>query len=197
MNPNITPSCNNGETRRAFLKQSIVAAVAVASTNILAATAADRKLSQSKTASSPWYRRAYRWGQTNITEIDPTRYDIAWWRQHWKRTQVQGVIINAGGIVAYYPSKYPLHYRPPALGDRDLYGELAHAAHEDGLVVLARLDSNRTHEAFYKAHPDWFAVDASGKPYRAGDLYVTCVNSPYYEEYIPAILREVIGRSRP
>ena len=24
----------------------------------------------------PWYRRAYRWGQTNITEKDPVRYDI-------------------------------------------------------------------------------------------------------------------------
>ena len=54
-----------------------------------------------------WYRRTVRWGQTNITEKDPIRYDIPWWREFWKRTQVQGVILNAGGIVAYYPSKYP------------------------------------------------------------------------------------------
>jgi len=53
----------------------------------------------------PWYRRTFRWGQTNITEKDPVRYDIAWWREFWKRTRVQGVIINAVGIVAYYPSK--------------------------------------------------------------------------------------------
>lgn len=145
----------------------------------------------------PWYRRALRWGQTNITEIDPTRYDIAWWRQHWKRTEVQGVIVNAGGIFAYYPSKFPLHYRPQWLGDRDLYGELAQAAHEDGLAVLARMDSNRATEEFYRAHPDWFALDANGRPYRAADRYVTCVNSPYYEEYIPGILREIIERSHP
>ena len=37
----------------------------------------------------PWYRRAYRWGQTNITEKDPEQYDIAWWREYWKRTEVQ------------------------------------------------------------------------------------------------------------
>jgi hypothetical protein len=110
---------------------------------------------------------------------------------------VQGVIINAGGIFAYYPSKFPLHYRPPALGDRDLYGELARAAHEDGLAVLARMDSNRAHEAFYRAHRDWFAVDAAGKPYKAGELYVSCVNSPYYEEYLPDVLREIIERSHP
>jgi hypothetical protein len=138
-----------------------------------------------------------RWGQTNITEADPAGYDMAWWRDHWKRTRTQGVIINAGGIVAYYPSKFPLHHRADALRDRDLYGELAKAAHDDGIAVFARMDSNRTHEPFFRAHPDWFAIDPSGHPYRAGDLYVTCINSPYYEEYVPAVLREIIERSHP
>ncbi|MCX6619020.1 MAG: Tat pathway signal protein, partial [Acidobacteria bacterium] len=98
---------------------------------------------RSAAPSAPWYRRALRWGQTNITEKDPVRYDIAWWREYWKRTEVQGVIINAGGIVAYYPSKFSLHYRAESLGDRDLFGELTAAAHQDGIVVLARMDSNR------------------------------------------------------
>jgi hypothetical protein len=179
-------------TRRTFLGQAAAAALAGEG---VGPAAADEAPAAAKAL--PWYRRTLRWGQTNITEIDPAGYDVGWWRRHWKRARVQGVIVNAGGIVAYYPSKYPLHHRPAALGDRDLYGELARAAHDDGLAVLARMDSNRAHEAFYKAHPDWFAVDGSGKPYRAGELYVACVNSPYYEEYIPAILREVIGRSRP
>jgi hypothetical protein len=148
-------------------------------------------------SSVPWYKRAYRWGQTNITEADPPRYDIAWWRAHWKRTEVQGVIINAGGIFAYYPSKYPLHHRAQMLGDRDIYGELAAAAHADGIVVLARMDSNRAHEPFYRAHPDWFAIDENGRAYRAGEQYVTCINSPYYEEYLPGILREIVERSQP
>ena len=64
----------------------------------------------------PWYRRTLRWGQTNITERDPVRYDIPWWREYWKRTSIQGVIINAGGIVAYYPSKFPLQHRPDRRG---------------------------------------------------------------------------------
>ncbi len=145
----------------------------------------------------PWYRRTYRWGQTNITEKDPVRYDIPWWREFWKRTRVQGVIINAGGIVAYYPSKYPLQHRAEFLGDRDLYGDLAKAAHEDGLTVVARMDSNRTAEDFFEAHPDWFARNASGNPYRVADKYVTCVNSPYYDEYLPAVLTEIIERSHP
>src|SRR6516225_6149826 len=138
----------------------------------------------------PWYRRTVRWGQTNITERDPIRYDIPFWRDYWKRTRIQGVIINAGGIVAYYPSKFPLHHRAEFLNGRDLFGELTQAAHDDGLWVMARMDSNRTAEDFYQAHPDWFARDRGGRPIRAGDKYVACVNSPYYEQYLPDVLRE-------
>src|SRR5581483_10295833 len=145
----------------------------------------------------PWYRRVYRWGQTNLTEIDPIRYDLGWWREYWRRTRVQGIIVNAGGIVAYYPSRYPLHHRAQYLGERDLYGEIVAAAREAGLAVLARMDSNRADARFYVEHPDWFAVDATGAPYREGDLFVSCVNSPYYDEHIPAILREIVERSHP
>jgi hypothetical protein len=148
-------------------------------------------------ASKPWYLRTYRWGQTNITEKDPEQYDISWWREYWKRTEVQGVIINAGGIVAYYPSKFPLHHRAEFLNGRDLYGELTKAAHDDGLVVMARMDSNRTAEDFYRAHPDWFTRNANGEPYRAADKYITCINSPYYEQYLPDVLREIVARSHP
>ena len=173
-------------TRRTFLQLS--AAAAMAAPAVAQTRAAD---------SRPWYLRTYRWGQTNITEADPVQYDIPWWRAYWKRTAVQGVILNAGGIVAYYPSKYPLQYRAQFLNGRDLFGELTEAAHQDGLVVMARMDSNRTAENFYQAHPDWFARTADGKPYRAADKYITCVNSPYYDEYLQDILREIIQRSHP
>ncbi|HWE49159.1 MAG TPA: alpha-amylase family protein [Bryobacteraceae bacterium] len=171
-------------TRREF----ITATAAIAAGSLQDGTAA---------AAEPWYRRTVRWGQTNITEKDPVRYDIPWWREYWKRTEIQGVIINAGGIVAYYPSKFPLQHRAEFLGNRDLYGELARVAHEDGLTVVARMDSNRTAEDFFKTHPDWFTRDRQGNPYRAADKYITCVNSPYYDEYLPSVLTEIIQRSHP
>src|SRR5579859_7630540 len=102
-----------------------------------------RKQASNGSASGPWYRRTLRWGQTNITEADAADYDIGWWSGYWKRTRVQGIIVNAGGIVAYYPTKYALQYRPPGLGERDLFGEVLGAARENGLVVLARMDSSR------------------------------------------------------
>ncbi|MGV8989391.1 MAG: alpha-amylase family protein [Cypionkella sp.] len=145
----------------------------------------------------PWYETTYRWAQTNLVEIDPSRYDDAWWRAHWRSTKVQGVIVNAGGIVAYYPSEYPLHHRAVTLGDRDLYGEVVASAREEGLKVIARMDSNRVANDFYRAHPDWICVDIKGKPYMQAEKYVTCINSPYYSEYLPMIMQEIIARSSP
>jgi len=152
---------------------------------------------QSANPEVPWFRRTFLWGQTNINEADPQNYDLDWWRSYWKKTGVEGIIVNAGGIVAYYPSAHPLHHRARFLGDRDLFGDVLKAARAEGLAVLARMDCNRAHEDFYNAHPDWFAQTADAKPVRAADLYVTCIHSPYYDEYIPGLLREIAGRYRP
>ncbi len=64
------------------------------------------------------------------------------------------------------------------------------------LWFFARMDSNRAHEDLYRAHPGWFAVDADGKPYRRL-IFITCVNSPYYNEHIPSILTEIAVRYHP
>jgi hypothetical protein len=148
-------------------------------------------------SSIPWYQRTFRWGQTNLTQIDPTLCDIDFWRDQWRKTHIQGVILNAGGIVAYYPSEIPYHHRADHLNNRDLLGELISAAREEGLSVVARMDSNRCYEPLYQAHPDWIAVNQEGEPYRAGDLFITCIHSPYYSEFIPSILREIIHRYQP
>ncbi len=154
-------------------------------------------MAQEGAREQPWYRTTLRWGQTNINELDPERYDLDWWRAHWKRTRTQGVVVNAAGIVAYYPSRFELQYRAQYLKGRDLYGEVARAAHADGLVVFARMDSNRVTGEFFEAHPDWVARHKNGRPYRADDRYITCIDGPYYEEYLPDILREVISWERP
>jgi len=187
-----------GDSRRNFLKQSVLTAAAFAVGDFV--SIASPKVSgymQKEENAIPWYQKITRWGQINITEKDPPQYDIPWWRKYWKETATEGVVVNAGGIVAYYPTKIPLHRKAEYLQGRDLFGELCHAAHEDGLVVFARMDSNRAHEEFYRAHPDWFAIDVSGKPYKAGDLYISCVNGPYYQEHIPAILKEISEMYHP
>jgi hypothetical protein len=185
------------ESRRTFLKKASAATIAIAGSDLIMPEDHGSDPYQDKSESIPWYRRITRWGQTNITETDPATYDIKWWRSYWERTHIQGIIVNAGGIVAYYPSKIPLHRQAESLGGRDLFGELCRSAHDDGLSVFARMDSNRAHEEFYNAHPDWFAIDKSGKPYKAGDLFITCINSSYYNDHIPSIIKEIIELYHP
>ena len=100
-----------GDTRREFIKKMTAAVTLPLVAADLVTFAADKPLGEKTVIAieTPLFKKLTRWGQTNITEPDPQQYDIAWWRKQWKRTQVQGVIINAGGIVSYYPSKVPLH----------------------------------------------------------------------------------------
>ena len=59
------------------------------------------------------------------------------------------------------------------------------------------MDSNRVAQDFYDAHPDWICRDIDGAPNRQADKYVTCIGSPYYSEYLPEVMREIIERSHP
>lgn len=171
-------------TRRTFLQASALAAAGLMTGGWTG-------------AAGPWYRRCRRWGQTNINEQDPGHYDIGWWRGQWRRTRAQGIVANAGGIVAFYPTQVPWHRRARFLAGRDLFGELRAAAKADGLAVFARMDSGGADEAFFQAHPGWFARTPAGLPVLSRGLYVPCVNGPYFREHIPAILREIAARYAP
>lgn len=204
------------ESRRNFLKMSaaLPLSMSLGGFHGLQGDAQEARESAAN-AGVPWYRNTYRWGQINLNELDPEHFDVSWWREYWKRTQTQGMVINAGGIIAFYPSKEPLQHQAQFLNGRDLYGDLTRAAHADGLRVFARMDCGSAFEPFYKAHPTWFARRADGEPYRTGAansgkgrvsgaaipddivLYTTCINGPYYEEYIPRVLREIIAHEKP
>jgi len=123
--------------------------------------------------------------------------DLSFWKQYWKDTATQGIVVNAGGIVAYYPREFKMQYRAQGLGKRDLLGEFVEAAKETGIVVLARMDINRATKDFYDAHPDWFVVDSSGEPLTVDGRYYSCVNSDYYKKYIPDVFREIIKMYAP
>ena len=181
-------------SRRRFLGVTAgTAAVAAAGPSAAAREDAGRM----EDGSSPWFVRTRRWVQTNLNEKDPATYDAELWAEYWQRVRAQGVIVNAGGIVAFYPSRLGWHHRALALGGRDLFGEIVRQARRAGLTVLARMDSTRTYEGVFRAHPDWFARDAKGEPFQSGDLYTVCVNGPWVSECIPEVLREIAERYRP
>src|SRR3984885_9816578 len=71
-----------------------------------------------------WFDRPMRWAQLTLVEDDPGKYDPSFWLNYFKRTHSDAACLSAGGCVAYYPTKIPLHYRSKWLGQRDAFGEL-------------------------------------------------------------------------
>lgn len=145
----------------------------------------------------PWYKTARRWCQCNLIEIDGRDCDIGFWTDFWRENHIQGTIVNAGGTVAYFPSENPYQYRAKYLGQRDLLGEFVAAARRQGLAVMARMDINQAVQALYNAHPDWFARKPDGTPHTMGERYLTCINSGYYTQHIPDVMREIYQRYAP
>jgi hypothetical protein len=160
-------------------------------------TQTEKSLENSSDTMLPWYKTTYRWAQTNFTEDDPVKADLAFWRSHWRRNRIQGVIVNCGGIVAYYPSRYELQYRAQYLDDQDFFKRVSDAAREEGIVVVARMDINRATKEFFEAHPDWFCRRKNGDPILSNDRYFSCINSDYYKVFIPQVLEEIIERYHP
>jgi hypothetical protein len=140
---------------------------------------------------TPWHERVHRWSQLNMTADDVIEYDLAFWRDYWKATRTQGVIISAGGQIAFYPTALANQKRAANLGNRDLFGDLAKAARDDGLEVVARL-SLRGAPELIDQHPEWMNVDVNGKR-----LTSPCMNGGYFYKYGTDIVREVAQRYRP
>ena len=145
----------------------------------------------------PWYLRTYLWGQVNLTENDPRDCDIHIWKDYWKKTGVEGVVINCGGIVSYYQSRFTYQYRARFLGKQDYFGVWNQAAREAGLTVIARMDINCTSREMYQTNPEWYCRDKNGKPILSQERYMTCVNGGYYQEFVPQVFQEIIEKYHP
>lgn len=143
-----------------------------------------------------WFDRPMRWAQLTLVENDPGRYDAKFWLDYFKRTHSDAACLSAGGCVAYYPTKIPLHYRSAWMGDTDPFGELLAGCRKLNMIVIARTDPHAVHEEVHQAHPDWIAVDAEGHKRRhwaSPELWVTCALGPYNFEFMTAVHKEIMS----
>ena len=53
-----------------------------------------------------WFDRPMRWAQLTLVENDPGRFDPDFWLSYFKRIHADAACLSAGGIVAYYPTKF-------------------------------------------------------------------------------------------
>jgi hypothetical protein len=149
---------------------------------------------QAAGSSEPWYQKMRRCGQVNFNELDPEKLNIAEWLEYWTSLKLDALLLNAGGIMAFYPTKTPYHHRSQFLGSHDLFGDFTKAAKARGIRVVARLDCNLAYEEALNAHPEWFQRQTDGQPVRHSEspwLYSTCMFTSYFTDQMPAIIREV------
>src|SRR5204862_2557458 len=140
-------------TRREFLAASS-ASLIVSAVGSPAEQGSDR----------PWYETMRRCGQLNLNEEDPETLDVASWIDYWSWLKLDALLLNGGGIVAFYPTDVPYHHRSEFLGARDLFGELVSAARATHMRVVSRIDCNYAYEEARRAHPEWFERNRDGSP---------------------------------
>jgi hypothetical protein len=183
--------------RRQFLKTTTVGGAAVALAEFTPLLTRGAELAPVATPS--WVNKPMRWAQLTLVEDDPGKFDLAFWLDYFKRTKSDAVCLSGGGCVAYYPTKIPFHHRSAWLGDRDVLGELITGCRKLGMVVIARTDPHATYGDVAEAHPDWIAVDASGKRRRhwaSPEMWVTCGLGPYNFDFMTEVKKEIMSRYR-
>jgi hypothetical protein len=171
--------------------------IALSAPALIVVSAGKLKANAGQDDGKPWYAVMRRCGQINFNERDPLTMDTNAWADYWASLKVDAVLLNGGGIVAFYPTQVPYHHRSEFLGSRDLFGEMVAASKKRNLRVVARMDCNYTYEEALKAHPEWFERNRDGSPRRHNEstwLYKTCMFSTYFTEQMPAIYREINGR---
>ena len=176
-------------TRRDFLQQSAAVSFAMSATGGAAPL-------PGVDPDSDWFDRPMRWAQLNLTEDDPTKMDVQFWLDYFKKIHADGACLSAGGVVAFYPTKVPFHHRSKWLpGHESFYADMVEGCRKQNMVVIARTDPHATYQDVYDAHPDWIAVDANGKKRPHPDypnMWLACALGPYNFEFMTDVTREIV-----
>jgi hypothetical protein len=134
-------------------------------------------------AGSSWYDRPMRWAQVAFVEDDPGQYSLDFWLDYFKRTHADAACLFRTTTAAN------------SWGKTDPFGDFVKGCRTLGMNVIARTDPHAMHEDAYRAHPEWVAVDAAGRPRRhwaMQDYWVTCCLGPYSFEFMRDVTKEIV-----
>src|SRR6266540_2289495 len=180
-------------SRRTFFKTSVLAGATAACGGLSPGSG----LTEFQATASPTsVDRPMRWAQLTLVEDDPGKFDPDFWLDYFHRTHSDAVCLSAGGCVAYYPTKIPLHHRSAWLGNSDPFGELVAGCRKLNMVVIARTDPHATYDDVHEVHPDWIAIDAEGRPRRhwaSPEMWVTCGLGPYNFQFMTEVKKEIMA----
>lgn len=186
--------------RRNFMKATslVGGAVLLGGTSSLAGLTVPANIHKSN--EQLWFNRSMRWAQLAFVENDPGRYDPDFWLSYFKRIHADGVLLSAGGVVAFYPTNIPLHHKSPWMGSSDPLGYLVEGCRKMNMNIILRTDPHATRQDMYEAHPDYIHTTAEGEKRRHWanpDLWVTCALGPYNFDFMTNVNREIMERYQP
>ncbi|MDX2068562.1 MAG: alpha-amylase family protein [Haliscomenobacter sp.] len=138
-----------------------------------------------------WKRNNLRLIQMNLPAYEAAKLDADSIVKDLRTFSANTLIINAGGIMAFYESKLDFHYLNPYMKPGDL-GRIVQGCHEQGIRVIVRFDFSRADQSIFQKHPDWFYLSPTGKRIVNTDKYVVSINAPYVQEKAFDIIAEVL-----
>ncbi|MCC6178735.1 MAG: beta-galactosidase trimerization domain-containing protein [Chloroflexi bacterium] len=152
--------------------------------------------SRSGEAAGTWWRLPFGMFQTNLREIDAT-LDVEAVLDYIQQHGADAWLVNAGGILSFYPTDLPFQTRNPYLAQRpggDMLGDAVRGAHARGLRLVARMDFSKVSARIAAEHPEWLYVSPSGQSQVYNGLFSVCPSGQYYQEKTFQALDEVIDR---
>ena len=151
-----------------------------------------------------WWMGPTRVIQDNLQVADTPRMDPETIARETQEMSANVLVVNVGGIYAWYPSNVRYHHVNEYLPkDRDLLKDLIEACHARGIRVVARFDFSKTDDFVCQERPEWFVREPGGSARSYGSLrpgnwsilYATCINGGYRSEGVAIpVLNEVIDR---
>lgn len=149
-----------------------------------------------------WWDGPMRVMQYNLQVADTPGMDPEKIAMETEQLACNVVVMNVGGIYAWYPSKVKYHHINEFLPkDRDLLAGLIRAFHSRNIKFVARFDFSITDDTTYLKKPQWFARKRDKTPYFRGEkrmgnwsLFLnTCANNGYRNEEVAVpVIREVL-----
>lgn len=150
-----------------------------------------------------WWQGPMRVMQYNLQVADTAGMDPEKIARETEELACNVVVMNVGGIYAWYPSKVKYHHINEFLPkDKDLLAELIKAFHDRNIKFVARFDFSITDDTTYLQKPQWFARHKDKSPYYRGEkrmgnwsLFLnTCANNGYRNEEVAVpVLKEVLN----
>jgi len=138
-----------------------------------------------------WSENRLRLIQNNLRETD-AKLDVDLLIRNLQEFDANVLMMNAGGIVAFYPSTLEYQYISSSL-EKDLLAETVSKVHEAGMRFIARFDFSKAHESIFAKRPEWFYRTKAGEAVNYHGIMHTCLNSYYQQEYSLLMIDEVLS----